>query len=250
MIASLQMYKRPELVEAHDHFWKCLKSNLKDAGINAPDRLAQDVPEDNPWLSPDLVFAQTCGMPYRLFLHGKVTLIGTPDYAIPSCPPAHYKSAAIVNKNNIKESISEYKNALFAYNGKHSQSGYASAYNDLKKEGFFFENQTCSGGHLNSAKLVASGNADIAYVDAMSLKLIEEHEDFYDDLHILRWSDPVPGLPYITALGSDQKLWFNIIHKTIKNLDPVVAQKLHLKGFVYIPAEEYLSIPNPPSTSD
>lgn len=250
MIASLQMYKRPELVDAHDHFWQYLRTNLSDAGINAPDHLEQNVPEDDPWLNPELVFAQTCSMPYRLFLHGKVTLIGTPDYQIPGCAKGYYKSAVVVHKNNVKEKITDYKNSIFTYNNTTSQSGYAAPYNDLKKDGFFFKNKTCSGGHLNSARLIAKGDADIAYIDALSLKFIQKYESFYNDLHILRWSDPVPGLPYITALGADQKLWFDIVRQTITTLDHEVAQKLHLVDLIHIPSADYLAIPNPPLTND
>ena len=69
MIASLQMYKRPELVEAHARFWSLINQNLMELGINAPRELNQDKEVMEVWTDPDLVLSQTCGMPYRKFLH-------------------------------------------------------------------------------------------------------------------------------------------------------------------------------------
>jgi hypothetical protein len=45
MIASLMMYRRPELDAAHDRYWALIRSNLAEAGIDSPDTLSQDADE-------------------------------------------------------------------------------------------------------------------------------------------------------------------------------------------------------------
>ena len=98
MIASLQMYKRPELMEAHARFWSLINQNLMELGINAPRELNQDKEVMAVWTDPDLVLSQTCGMPYRKFLHEKVNLVGTPIYDLGNCLPGYYYSCIVVRK--------------------------------------------------------------------------------------------------------------------------------------------------------
>ena len=90
MIASLPMYARPELDYVISHLWDLIRKNLSKKGIPAPITLSQDAQDIISWLDPGLVLSQTCGMPYRNILHGKVQLVGTPNYDLPNCPPGHY----------------------------------------------------------------------------------------------------------------------------------------------------------------
>jgi hypothetical protein len=73
------MYARPELDYAISHLWDLIRKNLSKKGIPAPITLSQDAEDVSSWLDPSLVLSQTCGMPYRNILHGKVQLVGTPQ---------------------------------------------------------------------------------------------------------------------------------------------------------------------------
>ena len=234
------MYQRPELDQAHDDYWQLIASKL---GYGFP--LTKEGHEADLWLNPKLLLSQTCGMPYRLGLHDKVTLIGTPDYGIEGCPPGYYRSAIVVRQDDPRQRKSEFKNALFAFNGRNSQSGYAAAYFDCQKDNFFFENTICSGGHLNSAKMVSGGRADIACIDPVSLSYMEEFDSFYNELRILGWTDPTPGLPYISALGADPIKIFNAVSAAISELPSYTRDLLRLKDITYIPKETYLAVPSP-----
>ncbi len=245
MIASLQMYQRPELVDAHDKFWKIIRNKLALHGIESPKDLSQDADEMTVWEDPKLVLSQTCGMPFRTHLHDKVTLIGTPDFGVKNCIPGYYSSAFIVNQSDVGENLIDYKDSLFAYNDIISQSGYASAFFETKKDNFFFENRICSGGHLDSARMVAEGKAEIACIDPISLTFMSEYEKFYNELRIIKWTKPTPSLPYISAIGIDQKIYFDVISEAISELPKDVRERLHLKGLVYIPKEKYLTYSNP-----
>ena len=65
MIATLPMYDRPETRAANDRFWDLIRSHLDEA----PEELSRD---DFHWLHPDLLLSQTCSLPYRTALQGRV----------------------------------------------------------------------------------------------------------------------------------------------------------------------------------
>ncbi|MEB8388765.1 PhnD/SsuA/transferrin family substrate-binding protein [Rhodobacteraceae bacterium KMM 6894] len=245
MIANLMMYQRPQLVEAHDRFWRLIRKHLSDAGVDSPETLSQDAEEFYVWNHPDLVLSQTCGMPYRTWLHYKVQLVGTPDYGLPDCPPGYYRSAIIVRTDDDRTELPAFKDAVFAYNQTFSQSGYAAPYWHLKPEGFWFENRLQTEQHLESARAIATGRADIASIDAVTWRNIETYEPFASDLRVLEWTKPTPGLPLITALGNDAELIFEAVKSAIGELDEQSKSQLGIKGVVKIPKEDYLKARNP-----
>lgn len=232
MIANLPMYQRAELVEAHDEFWGLIRNNLRSAGLEAPDTLTQNAGEMEAWTAPDLFFSQTCGMPYRNFLHDKVTLIGTPDYGIEGCPAGYYCSGYVVHKSG-SDNLSDYKSKLFAYNDENSQSGF------YVTKGYF-ENRICSGSHINSAKMVANGKANIAAIDAVSLKLIQRYDDFATELKVIKWTKPTPALPFIAYKNADQKIFFDAINQAINSLPSSTRSKLMINDIVFINDRDYL----------
>lgn len=245
MIANLMMYRRPELDGAHDRYWQLIRGHLYDAGIDSPRSLSQDAEEFSVWKHPDLVLSQTCGMPYRLWLHDTVELIGTPDFDLEGCPPGYYRSALIIRADDPRSEVTAFKQARFAYNQTFSQSGYAAPHTHTAPLGFFFENQMQSGAHLISAKFVAEGRADIAAVDAVTWRNIQTYEDFARRLRVLAWTAPTPGLPLITAKGNDVAAIFKAVEMAIADLDPDDRSNLGLKGIVSIAKHDYLRVPNP-----
>ena len=98
MIASLSMYARPETADAVKNLWALIRGNLTTAGVDAPMVLTQDTNPMSVWTDSGLVLSQTCGMPYRKFLHGKVQLVGTPQLDLPDCTAGHYFSVFVVRK--------------------------------------------------------------------------------------------------------------------------------------------------------
>ena len=245
MIANPDDVCPPELTRAHNRYWQLIRSELAARGIDSPKILAQEAEEFQVWTAPDLVLSQTCGMPYRLWLHDKVTLIGTPDFGLEGCPPGYYRSALVVRAEDMRERAENYAHAVFAFNQTFSQSGYAAPYNHLKPRGIWFENQVQSHGHLMSARAVAEGRADIAALDAVSWRLMQCHEGFAQGLRVLEWTAPTPALPYIAAAGANRQAIFDAIAAAIARLDDKTRSALGLHGLVDIPAEAYLSIPNP-----
>jgi len=249
MIASLGMYDRPETAAAHDRLWAGIRDGLRAEGIPAPDALTRgEHAYWDAWTSPDLVFSQTCGFPFRARLHDKVTLIGTPDYGLPGCPPGHYNSVFVARRADPRQTLADFSGSRFAYNEDLSQSGWAAPQNHASAHGLHFPPSLQTGGHRLSALAVAESRADIAAIDALTWQLLTEYEAFAADLReIARTEPPTPVLPYITAKGGDAAVFFRVTAAAIAALSPADRATLHLKGLITIPASDYLSVPTPAS---
>ncbi len=240
MIAMLGMYDRHEVSEATDAFWSLIRSNL-GAG---PTELTRDMDFWEIWRSPDLLFAQTCGLPYRSQLHKNVQLVGTPDYGLMNCPPGYYHSVIVARQDSAAE-LSDLGTLSLAYNDTHSQSGWAAFWSHVPS-GASAKALVRSGGHANSAKMVASGAADIACLDGLTWDLIHKYDDFAAELRVVERTTPTPGLPYITSLTQDAAAIRDAVRTAISQLDPKQRELLHIKALIDIPAADYLAIPLPP----
>ena len=250
MIASLGMYDFvPTLQAANDRLWVGIRDGLRGHGIAAPGALTRgDAAYWAAWQSPDLVFSQTCGFPYRAQLWDKVTLIGTPDYALPDCPSGHYVSVYIARSNDPRQSLADFVGSRFAYNEGLSQSGWAAPQNHAAMLGLRFGGHLQTGGHRLSALAVAQGLADFAAIDAVTWALMLRHEPGVAALHqIAHTAPPTPVLPFIAAIGVDKALYFGVVAAAIAALSPHDRSTLMLRGIVDIPASAYLAVPTPPA---
>ena len=246
MIASLSMYARPETATAINNLWELTLENVVAAGVDAPVVLTQDTDPMSVWTDPKLVLSQTCGMPYRKFLHGKVQLIGTPHFDLKDCPAGHYFSVFVVRKEDPRKSLAEFDSARFAFNEKNSQSGFAAPLNYAAPFGVTFGERIQSGGHTKSAEMVANNMADIASLDAVTWELIKRYDDFASDLRVLERTNPTtPALPFITSLANDPAVILDALTAALKTLPHEQKQTLCLLGLTQIPAADYLCIPNP-----
>lgn len=247
LIASLPMYDRLELTEAHNRYWALIRDGLRAVGLDAPEHLVRGNDEAVIWTDSGLVLSQTCGMPYRSSLHGKVALVGTPDFGVNGCPPGYYRSAFVVRGSDPRSRLEEYRHAIFAYNQTMSQSGYAAPYWHVAPLGFWFEHRLQCNHHRNSARAVADGAADIAALDAVSWRLMERYDGFAGALRVLAWTEPTPGLPYITAKDHDADAVGQAVREALGRLSDKDRAALGIKNLVAISPEDYLAIPNPPT---
>ena len=249
MIASLGMYDRAETAAANDRLWGNIRDGLRAEGIKAPETLTRgDHAYWDAWQSPDLVFSQTCGFPYRAKLHDQVILIGTPDYGLPGCTPGHYNSVFVARHDDPRSTLAEFSGAPFAYNEDLSQSGWAAPQNHARAHGLNFPPSVQTGGHRLSALAVADSRADLAAIDALTWEMLNQYEPFTANLReIARTAPPTPVLPYITAKGQDAALYFSVTAGAIAALSPQDKATLHLRGLIAIPASAYLAVPTPPS---
>ncbi|NOD75007.1 MULTISPECIES: PhnD/SsuA/transferrin family substrate-binding protein [unclassified Ruegeria] len=242
MIAMLGMYDMPALQAANDRFWGLIRNHL---GFG-PDHLTRDQDMWEVWQDPNLILAQTCGMPYRTRLHGHVQLIGTPDYGLPDCPAGHYCSVFVKRRDDARD-LPDLANGTFAYNEALSQSGWAAPITHLTKLNLCPAAVLETGGHALSAQAVAEGQADFAALDALTWHLLQDHTDLNDRVQEVTRTAPTPTLPFITAQGQNAAQIAHAVRAAIESLEDADRQQLYLRGLVDIPASDYLSVPNPPT---
>lgn len=237
MIAHLPMYDTPENRAAHGRLWSAFREFHPDA----PASFSNDSDVWADWLSPDLLISQTCGLPFRAKLNGKVNLIGTPDNHIEGCPAGHYRSAIIARKGSgLDLARNDY---TFAFNEPLSQSGWGAAH----AAGITGNRQVQSSGHALSAGMVLDGKADVAAIDALTWHFLQRDWDKANQLEVLTWTKPTPTLPYITALARDPKPLAQAMIRAIAAIDQNDRDQLCLHGLVQIPEAAYMLLPIPPA---
>lgn len=243
MIASLPMYARAETDAAQQRLWDAIRAGLPGP---LPKRLIEPEHLMAHWLDPELAFSQTCGLPYRADLHGKVELVGTADYGLPGCPPGHYNSVFVVRRDDPRETPAEWAGMRLAYNSRNSQSGWAAPQNHMAGLGLTFTRVLSTGAHRNSAQAVADGRADIACIDAQTWRMIQRWDAVASSLREVGRTQPTPGLPFIAALGTDAEALAEATAAAIAGMSPDDRDTLGIAGFVRIPAAAYLAVPTPP----
>lgn len=241
-IAALQMYDFPYLRAHTDNLWQSIWTEFQKIGFETESKLNRSIGTKELWTSPNLGFAQTCGLPYVSGLRGKVGLIGTPDYGIIPDRPGWYNSVIIARKSDFRSNLSEFLGATFAYNGANSQSGLFAMMFELQAQfgnTRFFGTCKKSGGHTFSANAVIEGHADIAALDAVTWQYLQNALPDINQLKVLQSTTPNPGLPYISAQFTDAESLANAVETAIETLSPADKTPLGLKGIWRAHPEDY-----------
>lgn len=247
MIASLGMYDLPGTAAANDRLWAGIRDGLRARGLAAPETLTRgEAAYWAAWEDPALVFSQTCGFPYRARLHGRLTLVGTPDFGVEGCPPGHYCSVFVARADDPRDRVAAFDGAVLAYNEALSQSGWAAPMNHAAETGLRFTTGPQTGAHRLSARAVAEGRAEIAALDAVTWALLQVEDPVAARLKVVGRTAPTPALPYIAGPGADAEATFAALAGAIAGLSPEDRRTLRLRGAVRIPAADYLAVPIPP----
>ena len=243
MIAFLGMYDMPHAAAAYDRFWAAIRAALG----SGPDHIDRLIDPWTAWQSPDLVLAQTCGLPYRARLFDQVQLVGTPDYGLRDCPQGHYFSYIVRRKGETWNLRDLARSGTIAFNEPLSQSGWAAPVAHLANLGLRPTQTLKTGAHLASARAVLEGDADYAAIDAVTY-LMWDHADpmRLAGLEAFERTEPTPALPFITSSKSDPKPIAAAVSHAINALSDKDRSILMLKGLVQIPEATYRAIPIPP----
>ncbi|WP_439122580.1 phosphate/phosphite/phosphonate ABC transporter substrate-binding protein [Marivita sp.] len=196
-VASLPMYWRAETAEMWQEFWSVVQDCATAQGSPLPDLTPPDgLPANwvDHWLDPTLILSMTCGLPFRTTLRDKVQYVGTLDFGL-TTEPGYYCSQIITGPD-----LSGPPRTL-AYNSPDSQSGWAAAQDALDISTFTEVIQT--GGHVASLAAVADGRADIACLDAVTWRILQSVDPNAAKVAASGTTRPTPGLPLITAFGTD-----------------------------------------------
>jgi ABC-type phosphate/phosphonate transport system substrate-binding protein len=206
-LASLPMYNPPEAAGASADLWRGLARHVRRAGLtDVPDELTVRPDLPGHWLSPDLLFSQTCGYPLTHALSGGVRLLATPCYDAPGCEGPSYCSILVVPAESPAVSPADLRGKRAAFNTSDSQSGMnalRAVIAPLAEGGRFFAETIETGGHAASLELVAAGGADVAAIDSVSLALfLLYRRPAMGRVRELCRSPAAPSLPFITAGGA------------------------------------------------
>ncbi|MCF8466175.1 MAG: PhnD/SsuA/transferrin family substrate-binding protein [Sneathiella sp.] len=243
-MATLPMYDWPEIRPATDIYWNALSESLSDRGFLAPAALTRTEDPVPLWQNPALILGQTCGLPFVEILRHQVSIIGTPAYDI-CCGAGSYFSVIVVREESDFRSLHDLAGARFGFNDPLSQSGYAAFLYQLKSEGLppdFIKRQKTTGSHRKSIQSVASGEVDVAAIDAVTWELARRHEPAAAArLRVIKHTDPTAGLPYITAKRPRRDI--DRIHRAVvdamASLDEGVREELLLMGFAATTDDDY-----------
>lgn len=265
MIASLPMYWRAETAGLWRAFWAYVQDAGQANAVALPDLTApEDLPADwtEHWCAPDLALSMTCSLPLRTTLRDRVTYVGTLGFGLPEAA-GHYYSRIVMNRATW-EMRRRRARALddpplrLAYNMAHSQSGWAVAHRPPSGQTRALSVTPVleTGSHRASVAAVAEGRADVAFVDAVTWRLIRHHDGPDDRLHLWGRSPSSPGLPLICARGRDPAPLRDALLSAVLQFRPEAcvetpgADHWSMGGplsFHVLPQEAYLSQPLPPA---
>ena len=202
--ASLPMYDLPEVGDSTDRLWAAIAEELRDGGMQGvPDSLERPADPYDAWRCPGLVLSQSCGYPVATELRHALYVVATPHYAAPGCDGHRYSSVVVVRASSRATSLGALRGAVCAYNSRDSQSGYnafRSLIAPISAGAPFFAETVATGAHAASIEAVRDGRADVCAVDCVTWALLARHRSgSLNGLKVLCRSEPVPGLPLVTA---------------------------------------------------
>lgn len=285
------MYWRAENAHLWRAFWQLVQSHALGDGLRLP---ALTPPEELPerwadhWLSPDLALSMTCSLPFRTALRGRVRYVGTLGFGL-KAPGGHYFSRIVGSKETFDayqrlnhaasltaytsenngiplnhKSIARPKRSVLdtprlAFNAPDSQSGWAVTQHTTPSIApLAFSAFVQTGSHEASLQAVIDGKADIAYIDAVTWRLLKRAGLKTDAFQLYGKSISTPGLPLITSLTQDpaplrralkQAIW-DMREKTGPNFTAAWSEEdFYAIGgplsFHQLDEEAYLSLPIP-----
>ncbi len=210
MTASLPMYDLPELRPAAEAVWRSMAGSLRAGGVQGvPTGLSWSPPRDL-WRDRALLFSQTCGYPLINGFAGRLRPVATPCYRVEGCDGPRYRSAVVVRHSAGFETLDDCRGAVCAVNSWDSLSGWqalAALAAPLSRQCRFFGGARLTGSHLDSASAVAAGEADIAAIDAICWAHIRRYRPAVAQaLRVLTWTEPAPGLPFVTSADAADHL--------------------------------------------
>jgi ABC-type phosphate/phosphonate transport system substrate-binding protein len=214
---------------------------------DVPDTLTRQLNVPEHWLSPDLLFSQTCGYPLTHALKGQVRLVATPCYDAPGCEGAEYCSILVVPPSASTRSFADLRGKRAAFTSLHSHSGFnalRALAAPLAEAGHFFGEAIQTGSHAASLELVAAGKADVAAIDCITFALLFRYRpSAVANVRELCRSASAPALPYVTSGVTGDRRVAQLRQGLQATMDdPALVEArtaLLLKGVQVLPEKEY-----------
>ncbi|WP_338522915.1 PhnD/SsuA/transferrin family substrate-binding protein [Pseudomonas batumici] len=200
--AELPMYVAPgEVQEANERWIERIVARL---GVSR--RSARGLDLMQLWLSPQLLFTQTCGYPLMTLLRGQVKLIGRPRYELEHASGGDHCSLLLSREREGRRTLEDFHGSRGVINDEGSNSGMnllRQRLAPLHRDGRFFASVGQSGAHRESLRWLREDLADLAAVDSVTFAYLARfapHE--VAGLRVVARSALSPCLPYIAPVES------------------------------------------------
>ncbi len=247
-LAALPMYDRPETAAAHDALWALIRDGLRARDVAAPDALDRSVRTLARGTDRAVVLGQVCNLPLRHGLCGRLSRVGSGDYALPDTPPGHYYSHFVVRAQDdlAPDTFHGRPGARFARNEADSHSGWGAPQLWAARTGLPpFPAMPETGSHLASARAVAEGRADMAAIDAISWRAMRRFDvDLVAALRLAGETGRSPGQTFVTA-APDPRPHRAALHAAIAALPAPHRRTLGLVGLVVLTDDAYAGLDPP-----
>jgi len=231
MIASLPMYDRPENKAAHDVFYSVFRAELG----YGPKELNRDIAYDASWAQPDLLLGQICNLPYRAHYRDTLIPLLNCDHRLPDTPAGFYHSLFVVRAQDAERGLAPATLGRFAYNDALSQSGWGAALERITEKGLQFHTTLRTGAHVDSIHAVASGDADLAAIDAVTWRLLQKWDTKTKDLRVIGRTGLSPAMTFVTTKGNNPEKLRNALQIALNALSSTEMDALGLYGAVELP---------------
>lgn len=203
--AELLMYVAPPRVAQASEAW--LQRTLQLLDAERADACALDL--ESLWLSPELLFTQTCGYPLMTLLKGRVRVIGRPVYELPHASGGNHCSLLVCRQDDPRRHLEAFFDSRGLINSPDSNSGMNLLRHrlaPLQRNGRFFSAIRYTGAHRNSLQALKDGQGDLAAIDSVTWDyLARDHSEELAGLRILGTTAEGPTLPFIGPAVLDEQ---------------------------------------------
>lgn len=246
--AALPMYDWPEVSPAWDRLWALVRTELAAHGLEAQRGLQRGPDHETQWTDPQLLLGQTCGWPFVSRLRDSVVPFARFDFGLGG-RPGDYHSVFITRNGEDPADLIADDDAAIAMNSWESQSGFRALSELYAAPASLPPSRVLvTGGHRNSIRAVAAGEAQLAAIDAQSFRLALVNEPAAAMVKVVGRSSDVPGLPLITAVAFAARAG-DLFAATGAALDKLSAEDrtaLGIRAVVPAMAEDYAVLTRPP----
>ena len=199
---------------------------------------------------PSLWFGHTCGYPLMTRLRDSLMPINVPIFDVAGCDQKFYSSYLIVPANSNINSLQNCRGLRAVINASDSNSGMnvlRHAISRVNHQGSFFSAIRVSGSHLQSLTEIANHRADIAAIDCISYRLIEDAwPELTARVRSIGFTEKTCGLPFVmprllAGYCNKDSITENL-NRALSQLNDSHKKTLHLKGFAKVDIDEYQGI--------
>lgn len=200
--AELLMYVAPQQVREASERW--IERIVEQLGVRRGSAEGLDLM--GLWLSPQLLFSQTCGYPLMTLLRGRVTLVGRPRYELEHASGGDHCSLLLSREREDRRVLEDFRGGRGVINDEGSNSGMnllRHSLAPLQRDARFFASVGQSGAHRESLRWLREDLADLAAVDSVTFAYLARFApQEVAGLRVVACSALSPCLPYITPAGS------------------------------------------------